>query len=71
MLKYSQTYIQECLIPQRRYKFGMLFQNAALFDSFTIFDNVAFPLREHRKLSDDEAALKAHFYQFQMDLLCK
>ena len=37
-----------------RYKFGMLFQNAALFDSFTIFDNVAFPLREHRKLSDDE-----------------
>ena len=30
------------------------FQNAALFDSLTIFDNVAFPLREHRKLSDDE-----------------
>ena len=32
----------------------MLFQNAALFDSMTIFDNVAFPLREHRKLSNDE-----------------
>ena len=37
-----------------RYKFGMLFQNAALFDSITIFENVAFPLREHRKLSEDE-----------------
>lgn len=37
-----------------RYKFGMLFQNAALFDSMTIFDNVAFPLREHRKIHSDE-----------------
>jgi phospholipid/cholesterol/gamma-HCH transport system ATP-binding protein len=27
-------------------KFGMLFQGAALFDSLTVFDNVAFPLRE-------------------------
>ncbi len=32
-----------------RRKFGMLFQYAALFDSMTVFDNVAFPLREHRK----------------------
>lgn len=37
-----------------RYKFGLLFQNAALFDSMTIFDNVAFPLRQHRKLSKSE-----------------
>lgn len=34
-----------------RRKFGMLFQYAALFDSMTIEENVAFPLREHTKLS--------------------
>jgi phospholipid/cholesterol/gamma-HCH transport system ATP-binding protein len=32
-----------------RQKFGMVFQYAALLDSLTVFDNVAFPLREHRK----------------------
>lgn len=32
-----------------RAKFGMVFQSGALFDSMTNFDNVAFPLREHRK----------------------
>lgn len=32
-----------------RGKFGMVFQNGALFDSMTNWDNVAFPLREHRK----------------------
>jgi phospholipid/cholesterol/gamma-HCH transport system ATP-binding protein len=33
-----------------RQKFGMVFQQAALFDSMTIFENVAFPLREHAHL---------------------
>ena len=37
-----------------RKDFGVLFQNAALFDSMTIFDNVALPLRERTKLSEDE-----------------
>ncbi len=32
-----------------RRKFGMVFQQGALFDSMTNADNVAFPLREHRK----------------------
>jgi phospholipid/cholesterol/gamma-HCH transport system ATP-binding protein len=32
-----------------RQRFGMVFQYAALLDSLSIFDNVAFPLREHRK----------------------
>ncbi|MCM0082743.1 ABC transporter ATP-binding protein [Geomonas sp. Red32] len=39
-----------------REKFGMLFQNAALFDSLTVFENVAFPLQEKTKLSDAEIA---------------
>ena len=34
--------------------FGMLFQNSALFDDMTIYENVAFPLREHTKLSEKE-----------------
>jgi len=35
-------------LEQVRRKFGMVFQAAALFDSMTVFENVAFPLREHR-----------------------
>jgi phospholipid/cholesterol/gamma-HCH transport system ATP-binding protein len=37
-----------------RSKFGMVFQQAALFDSMTVGENVAFPLREHRKLGERE-----------------
>jgi phospholipid/cholesterol/gamma-HCH transport system ATP-binding protein len=37
-----------------RKNFGMLFQAAALFDSMTVGDNVAFPLREHTRLKPDE-----------------
>ncbi len=37
-----------------RKKFGMLFQEAALFDSMTVAENVAFPLREHTKMNEDE-----------------
>lgn len=38
------------LIPVRR-KLGMVFQFGALFDSMTVFDNVAFPLREHTRMN--------------------
>lgn len=37
-----------------RKRFAMLFQSAALFDSMTVFDNVAFPLREKRLASESE-----------------
>lgn len=36
-------------LERMRRKFGMVFQAAALFDSMTVFENVSFPLREHRK----------------------
>jgi phospholipid/cholesterol/gamma-HCH transport system ATP-binding protein len=36
-----------------RSNFGVLFQNSALFDSLSVFDNVALPLRERTELSDD------------------
>jgi len=42
-----------------RQNIGFLFQDGAMFDSMNIFDNVAFPLREHRKdLSEDEIKAK-------------
>ena len=37
-----------------RRKFGMVFQAAALFDSMTVYENVAFPLKEHKKLKEEE-----------------
>ncbi len=43
-----------------REKFGMLFQNAALFDSMTVFENVAFPLEEKTKLSSSEIRTRVH-----------
>ncbi len=42
------------LYPIRR-RVAMLFQGGALFDSMTVFDNIAFPLREHTEL--DEPAI--------------
>lgn len=34
-----------------RQKFGMVFQYAALLDSLSVYENVAFPLKEHRKMT--------------------
>ena len=41
-----------------RRRFGVLFQDAALFDSLSVEENVAFPLREHMKLSQRALAEK-------------
>ncbi|MGR5141629.1 phospholipid ABC transporter ATP-binding protein MlaF [Photobacterium sp. DNB23_23_1] len=38
---------------QARKKMSMLFQSGALFTDMTVFDNVAFPLREHTELPED------------------
>ncbi|HUG41134.1 MAG TPA: ATP-binding cassette domain-containing protein [Longimicrobiales bacterium] len=37
-----------------RRKIGMVFQNAALFDSVNVFDNLAYPLRENTRLTEAE-----------------
>jgi phospholipid/cholesterol/gamma-HCH transport system ATP-binding protein len=37
-----------------RKMFGMMFQDGALFGSMTLFDNIAFPLREHTKLKETQ-----------------
>ncbi|HVF38349.1 MAG TPA: ATP-binding cassette domain-containing protein [Gemmatimonadaceae bacterium] len=37
-----------------RQKMGMVFQGAALFDSMTVFENIAYPLREHTEMTEAE-----------------
>ncbi|MFL5313341.1 MAG: ABC transporter ATP-binding protein [Myxococcales bacterium] len=39
-----------------RTRMGMVFQSSALFDSLTVFENVAFPLREHTSLAEEKIA---------------
>ncbi len=41
---------------EMRKKFGLLFQDGALFGSMNIFDNVAFPLRQHTEKGEDEVS---------------
>jgi phospholipid/cholesterol/gamma-HCH transport system ATP-binding protein len=41
-----------------RKDFGMVFQGAALFDSLSVFENVAYPLREHLDLTSPELAAR-------------
>ncbi len=41
--------LQGKALTEARQKFGMVFQGAALFDSMTVFENVAFPLTEKRR----------------------
>ena len=48
----SQLSFEEAL--RVRQHMGMVFQSSALFDSLTVFENVAYPLREHTKLDEDE-----------------
>jgi phospholipid/cholesterol/gamma-HCH transport system ATP-binding protein len=48
------TKLKEKELNEIRIKFGMLFQEAALFDSMDVFDNIAFPLREHTKKAEKE-----------------
>jgi phospholipid/cholesterol/gamma-HCH transport system ATP-binding protein len=50
---------ERALAPVRR-QLGMLFQNGALLDSMSVFDNVALPLREHTGYSDREIAYVVH-----------
>jgi phospholipid/cholesterol/gamma-HCH transport system ATP-binding protein len=50
--------MSELELQQFRLRFGMLFQNNALFDYMTVADNIAFPLRRMTKMSETEIASK-------------
>ncbi|EQC45263.1 ABC transporter ATP-binding protein [Bacteriovorax sp. Seq25_V] len=54
------TKLDEMELREFRQNFGMLFQYAALFDSMTSFGNVAFPLREFTKMTEEEIATKVN-----------
>lgn len=42
-------------LKNARTRFGMLFQDAALFDSMNVYENIAFPIREHRPTMPEDA----------------
>ncbi len=46
---------EEALVPVRK-KVGMLFQGGALFDSMSVYENVAYALREHTDLTEEGIA---------------
>ena len=50
---------EEALLPVRR-RMGFVFQGAALFDSLSVYENVAYPLREHASLPETEVAERVH-----------
>jgi phospholipid/cholesterol/gamma-HCH transport system ATP-binding protein len=52
------TQLRQDDLYEIRSKFGVLFQGAALLDSMTVFDNVAFPLREKTKTSESDVKKK-------------
>ena len=54
VLNQSVTQMNEEALIALREHIGMLFQGAALFDSLTVFENIAYPLREHLKLTEKE-----------------
>jgi phospholipid/cholesterol/gamma-HCH transport system ATP-binding protein len=52
---FNDTSIHQCsekALYSARTKMGMLFQSGALFNDLSVFENVAFPLREHTKISE-------------------
>ena len=48
------TKLNQSALNEVRQKFGVLFQGAALLDSMTVYDNVAFPLRERTRLKEPD-----------------
>lgn len=51
-----------------RSSFGVLFQNVALFDSMSVFDNVALPLRERTHIKEKEIKIAVEEKLSLMDL---
>jgi phospholipid/cholesterol/gamma-HCH transport system ATP-binding protein len=48
------TAMKDVELNQFRRRFGMSFQEGALFDSMSVFENIAFPLRRHTKMTEAE-----------------
>jgi phospholipid/cholesterol/gamma-HCH transport system ATP-binding protein len=50
------TDLPEHALVETRTAVSMIFQSAALFDSLSVFENVAYPLREHRRWTEEQVA---------------
>jgi phospholipid/cholesterol/gamma-HCH transport system ATP-binding protein len=52
------THLPEPALQPMRRRVSMLFQSGALFDSLTVFENVAYPLRERGEIAEEQLAAK-------------
>jgi phospholipid/cholesterol/gamma-HCH transport system ATP-binding protein len=50
----DMTNMSDVELNQFRRRFGMAFQEGALFDSMSVFENIAFPLRRHTKMTEQQ-----------------
>ena len=57
---YDMERIRQGELIELRKRIGVLFQSSALFDSMTIKENVAFGLRMHTRMSEEEIAERVH-----------
>jgi phospholipid/cholesterol/gamma-HCH transport system ATP-binding protein len=55
-------------IHQARQRMGMLFQNGALYSALTVYENIAFPLRERKGLDEDAVRAIVHAKLAQVEL---
>ena len=63
------THVRGRKLKELRTKFGVLFQGAALFDSMTVFENIALPLRERTEKSEAEIKEQVLTSLEQLELL--
>jgi phospholipid/cholesterol/gamma-HCH transport system ATP-binding protein len=52
--------LRERQLNEIRKRFGVLFQDGALFGSMDLYDNIAFPLREHTRMTEQDVAARVH-----------
>ena len=55
-------------LQEQRMRFGVLFQGSALFDSLSVFENIALPLRERTRLSQEEIVTRVQDTLKQLEL---
>lgn len=55
-------------LQQLRMQFGVLFQGAALFDSLSVYENIALPLRERTSMTEEEIREKIETTLAQLEL---
>ena len=54
VINFDVTTLKEDKMIELRKKVAYVFQGGALFDSMTVYENLAYPLREHTRLSEEE-----------------